>query len=94
MKCNSCGFNTFDYLDKCNKCGGIFKSNSKFKHLYKNSVNNRSKIRNLKLEGLDKKCIDIEAKIKMVNSIKKRLVVPENKPCLTADIYGVFFSTE
>jgi len=53
MKCSSCGFNTFDYLDKCNKCGSIFASYSKFKHLYKNSVNNRSKIKNLGLEGLD-----------------------------------------
>ncbi|TDJ09177.1 MAG: RDD family protein [Deltaproteobacteria bacterium] len=53
MKCNSCGFNTFDYLDKCNKCGGIFASNSKFKHLYSNPVNNRSKRRSLKIEGLD-----------------------------------------
>jgi len=53
MKCGSCGFNTFDYLDKCNKCGGIFASNSKFKRLYRNSVNNRSKRRSLKLESLD-----------------------------------------
>jgi len=57
MKCNSCGFNTFDYLEKCKKCGNTFKTNSKFKDLYKKYRNpakkNSGKLRNLKLEGLD-----------------------------------------
>ena len=53
MKCSGCGFNTFDYLDSCNKCGTIFKSNSKFKELYRKYSQPRKKSRFLKSQGPD-----------------------------------------
>lgn len=34
MKCPSCGFNTFDYLETCKKCGSPLKAKPRYRAIY------------------------------------------------------------
>jgi uncharacterized RDD family membrane protein YckC len=34
MKCPNCGYNSFDYLDACKKCGGALEADPRYKFIY------------------------------------------------------------
>lgn len=74
MKCTGCGFNTFDYLESCNKCGNVFESNLQFKKLYAKYSEPRKLKRNNKSDGLDPAGINKTN----INLNRHKIIIPDD----------------